>query len=217
MELKPVARGGQRRLSGMAPAKCASVGSARVAAASGVCGSLSRPRGAWGPGTGPRAWAAGWPRRCGRLRQERGHLERRRAPRLSPLLPSGSDSGALRGSPASRALQGLTVWLSNLAGSAVAELKAARGERRTRKMASRFPAASTGELGKAERGGTDPNRGRSRSCFHSSTSLNIRTGRRVISSLTCLFGKGSLAGRAGLQEKRGHFLQAQSRALSTGH
>lgn len=43
--------------------------------------------------------------------------------------------------PAKQASQGLKILLSNLAGRESTEPSAARGERRRRKMASRFPAA----------------------------------------------------------------------------
>lgn len=57
----------------------------------------------------------------------------------SSLLATASNFGERRAPFAAPTLQGLTISRSKLAGSDYAEPRAARGERRTRKMASRCP------------------------------------------------------------------------------
>lgn len=94
-------------------------------------------------------------RSCGQLQREGGvpRLQRRGSGRPSPR---SSGSASPQGPRASGARPGLRSSHSNLAGAASSELGAARGERRTRKMASRvfaacarLPARARGE---AERG-----------------------------------------------------------------
>lgn len=73
-----------------------------------------------------------------------------------------------------RALYGLTISLSNLAGAAYAEWRAAHGERRTRKMASWFPAAAARAQKKAERPLRNSEPGWSCSSFHSLESYEFK-------------------------------------------
>lgn len=68
----------------------------------------------------------------------------------SPPLAAGSDFGGTTSFRHLPSPQGLRILLSNLAGSESAEPRAAQGERRTRKMASRRPAALAHAQGLAE-------------------------------------------------------------------
>lgn len=97
-----------------------------------------------------------------------------------------------------RARWGLTTSLLNLAGAASAEPRAARGERRTRKMASRFLAACA----RAGRGGA---RGAARLCSDLERVLLLtgKTKRRTRTLSPNLL----LTRKAALPSKRGYFLR----------
>lgn len=157
-----------------------------------------------GPGAGCRASVS---RRKVRLSAGRGPPCEITRTRLSPPLATGSGLGDTTSFSLLPSLPRPGNLAFKIGGIRVR--RAEGGAPRTRKMASRCPAAWARALGRAEPRGAIGGGGLGcRSLrFSESCWVKNKTGRRAVFSVTGPFGKGSLIGKAALPGNEGHFLQ----------